>query len=379
MNSLVVLGATGSIGRQTLDVADKLGMEVAGLAARSAGKDLAEIAGRYPSALIVAAEPEPRQAEAFGERFGDRFASGAEALVELARLDGATVVNGVVGAAGLRASLAALSAGNRLALANKESLVAAGPLVLKAASTGGGELLPVDSEHSALFQCLVGEDPADVRRLVLTASGGPFRGRSREDLAGVSPTEALAHPTWDMGPRITVDSATLVNKGLEVIEAHFLFDMTYDQIDVVVHPQSIVHSLVEFVDGSLKAHVGQPDMAVPIQYALTYPRRAPGVLGPFPLAGTTLEFGRPDRVAFPALELAYAAGRAGGTAPAMFNAADEIAVAAFLDGDIGFLDIPATIESVLDRLPVEPVVDVEGVVAADAAARRAAREWIGSR
>jgi len=379
VNPLVVLGATGSIGRQTLDVANRLGIEVVGIAGRSAGEALGELADAHPNARVVAADPEAQAADNFRKRFGDRFASGPEALVELGSFEGATVVNGVVGAAGLRASLAALSAGNRLALANKESLVAAGPLILQASAEGGGELLPVDSEHSALFQCLLGEDPDDVLRLVLTASGGPFRGRSRKDLANVTAADALAHPTWNMGPRITVDSATLVNKGLEVIEAHFLFGMTYDKIDVVVHPQSVVHSLVEFVDGSLKAHVGEPDMRVPIQYALTYPRRAVGSPDPFAMAGLTLEFAEPDRAAFPALDLAYAAGREGGTAPAMFNAADEIAVEAFLGGRIGFLDIPAVIESVLDRTEVAPVVDVDGVVAADEEARKAAREIIGSR
>ncbi len=379
MNSLVVLGATGSIGRQALEVASRLGMEVVGLAARSASDGLAELASAYPNARIVAADPQPEAADAFRTRFGDRFRHGPDALVELGTVEGATVVNGVVGAAGLRASLAALAAGNRLALANKESLVAAGPLILEAAEAGGGELLPVDSEHSALFQCLIGEDSDDVLRLVLTASGGPFRGRSREDLVEVKAVDALAHPTWKMGPRITIDSATMVNKGLEVIEAHFLFQMAYDKIDIVVHPQSIVHSLVEFVDGSLKAHVGEPDMRVPIQYALTYPRRSVGVADSFAMAGVTLEFFEPDRSAFPALDLAYAAGRAAGTAPAMFNAADEVAVEAFLEGQIGFLDIPAVIESVLSRIEALPVVDVGGVMAADAEARRVARDLIGSR
>jgi 1-deoxy-D-xylulose-5-phosphate reductoisomerase len=378
VTDLVVLGATGSIGRQTLDVAANLEMPVVGLAARSAGPALAALAEAHPEAALVATEPSPAQAEAFAEQFGARFAVGDEAMIQMAGRS-ATVVNGVVGAAGLRASLAALESGNRLALANKESLVAAGPLILEAARRGGGQLLPVDSEHSALFQCLVGEDVADVRRLIVTASGGPFRGRPAEDLAGVTPSDALAHPTWTMGRRITIDSATLVNKGLEVIEAHFLFGLAYDIIDVVVHPQSIVHSLVEFVDGSLKAHVGEPDMRVPIQYALTYPRRARGVLDPFPLAGTTLEFHSPDRAAFPALDLAYAAGREGGTAPAIFNAADEVAVDAFLASQIGFLDIPATIESVLSRLDISSVESVEAVIEADRGARRLATELVRSR
>lgn len=379
MNPVVVLGATGSIGRQTLEVAARLGITVEGLAARMAGPELAELAVAHPRAAIVAADPEPATAGAFTERFGSRFSTGAEAVVELAARPGVTVVNGVVGAAGLRASLAALEAGNRLGLANKESLIVGGPLVREAARRGGGLLLPVDSEHSALFQCLVGESPGHVRRVILTASGGPFRTRPAGELGSVTPAEALAHPTWSMGERITIDSATLVNKGLEVIEAHFLFEMAYEQIDVVVHPQSIVHSLVEFADGSLKAHLGEPDMRIPIQYALTYPERAPGPLGPFPLAGRTLEFYEPDRQAFPALDLAYAAGRAGGTAPAIFNAADEIAVDAFLAGRLGFTDIPAVIEGVLAAEPVIEVGDVETVTAADAAARRRAGVLIGSR
>lgn len=378
MNDLVVLGATGSIGRQTLAVAANLGMRVVGLAARSAGPELAELADAHPDAAIVATGPAAADAAAFSRRFPGRLSTGAAALAELATRP-ATVVNGVVGAAGLRASLAALEAGNRLALANKESLVAAGPLILAAAERGGGELLPVDSEHSALFQCLVGEDPADVRRLIVTASGGPFRGRRAAELVGVTPAEALAHPTWNMGQRITIDSATLVNKGLEVIEAHFLFGLSYDQIDVVVHPQSIVHSLVEFVDGSLKAHVGEPDMRVPIQYALTHPRRAPGLLGPFALTGLSLDFHAPDRQAFPALDLAFAAGREGGTAPAIFNAADEVAVDAFLGSQIGFLDIPATIETVLSRLEIVPVNAIGAVTEADEAARRLATELVRSR
>ncbi|MDH5374028.1 MAG: 1-deoxy-D-xylulose-5-phosphate reductoisomerase, partial [Acidimicrobiia bacterium] len=242
---LVVLGATGSIGRQTLDVAGRLGIEVIALAARRGSNELLSIANDWPDARIVATAATGDERHRMSSVLGRRVAFGPEALEALAGEQGATIVNGVVGAAGLRASVAALAAGNRLALANKESLVAGGPVVLAALARGGGELLPVDSEHSALFQCLVGESPAAVRRLILTASGGPFRGWSRENLDTVTPAQALAHPTWNMGRRITIDSATLFNKGLEVIEAHYLFDIPYDSIDVVVHPQSIVHSLVE--------------------------------------------------------------------------------------------------------------------------------------
>ena len=371
MRPVVVLGATGSIGRQTLEVADRLGVPVAGLAARRAGDDLARLANRYPRATVVAVAPGPDGHDRFGRQYGDRYASGPGALVEMAQHPGSVVVNGVVGSAGLESSVAALEAGNRLALANKESLVVGGELVMAAARHG--ELVPVDSEHSALFQCMVGERIPEVSRLVLTASGGPFRGRDRERLGRVGVEEALAHPTWNMGPRITIDSATLVNKGLEVIEAHFLFGLAFEKVDVVVHPQSIVHSLVEFVDGSLKAHLGVTDMRIPIQYALTYPQRSPGSLPRFDLTRSDLTFEAVDRDAFPALDLAYAAGRAGATVPAAFNAADEVAVAAFLERRIGFLDIPAVIAEVLEGHQAMEATSIEVVAEADRAARRAAR------
>ena len=378
MRSVVVLGATGSIGRQTLEVADRLDLRVEAIAARRSGEELAGLALRYPHAAVVAVEPDPEGERRFQEQFGARYRSGAAALLEIAQLPNCTVVNGVVGSAGLEASLAVLNAGNRLGLANKESLIAGGPLVLAAAAVGG-EMIPIDSEHSAVFQCLIGEESSDVERLLLTASGGPFRGRSRAQLAGVTPEDALAHPTWEMGPRITIDSATLVNKGLEVIEAHFLFGLGYDAIDVVVHPQSIVHALVEFRDGSLKAHVGATDMRIPIQYALTYPARAEGALGLFDLAGRTFTFDESDREAFPALDLAYAAGRVGGTMPAAFNAADEVAVAAFLDGRIGFLDIAGLLGDVMESHERLDVTSVDVVKHADQAARLAADGLVASR
>jgi 1-deoxy-D-xylulose-5-phosphate reductoisomerase len=374
---LVVLGATGSIGRQTLDVASRLGIDVQGMAARRGSDDLVALAGDWPGARIVATAPSGEERDRLSGLLRDRVEFGSEALEALASRPGVTVVNGVVGAAGLRASIAALEAGNRLALANKESLVAGGPVVLRALQRGGGSLLPVDSEHSALFQCLVGESTAAVRRLVLTASGGPFRGYSIADLEKVTPAQALAHPTWKMGRRITVDSATLFNKGLEVIEAHYLFDMPYDRIEVVVHPQSIVHSLVEFVDGSLKAHVGEPDMRVPIQYAITYPDRAPGGLGAFDFSGRSLTFDHPDRRSFPALDLAYEAGRIGRSAPAVLNAADEVAVHAFLDGRLGFLGIPEVVERTLEEVPVVDLVTVDDVVEVDREARAVAHSLLG--
>ncbi|MCY4368972.1 MAG: 1-deoxy-D-xylulose-5-phosphate reductoisomerase [bacterium] len=376
MRSVVVLGATGSVGRQTLEVSERLGLVVEGIAARRSGEELAALADRYPLAAVVAVEPDPRGHAGYRERYGNRYGWGAEALVELVSRPGCTVVNGVVGAAGLEASIAALEAGNRLALANKESLVVGGPLVMAAAASG--ELIPVDSEHSALFQCLQGEDVAEVSRLLLTASGGPFRGRDRASLAEVGVDEALAHPTWRMGPRITIDSATLVNKGLEVIEAHYLFGLPFDRVDVVVHPQSIVHSLIEFVDGSLKAHLGVTDMRIPIQYALTHPARSRGVAPPFDLTRTPLTFEPVDREVFPALDLAYAAGRAGGTLPAAFNAADEIAVEAFLRSRIGFLDISGVIADVLASQDVVEVTSVEVVRRADQEARRAARRLLSN-
>lgn len=376
MRPVVVLGATGSIGRQTLDVLDRLGVEPAGLAARRPSPEFAELLGRYPSALGAVAEAGPDEAAAFAGTVSQSVDFGRAAVEEMAGWPGHVVVNGIVGAAGLASTLAGLRAANRVALANKESLVVAGPLVTAARSEFGGELIPVDSEHSALFQCLEGEHPDDVARLVLTASGGPFRGKRRSDLTDVVPSEALAHPTWEMGGRITVDSATLANKGFEVIEAHHLFGVDFDQIAVVVHPQSIVHSAVEFVDGSLKAHVGQPDMRIPIQFALTYPRRHPGPGAAFDLAAARVEFEPVDRDTFPILDLAYAAGRAGGTSPAVLNAADEVAVAAFLAGDLPFLAIADVLAGALDQVEWREIETVDDVAAADAEARQVASRLV---
>lgn len=368
---LVVLGATGSIGRQTLEVAQNLGFEIAGLAAFRGGHAFAALAQAHPAAMLALHEPPDTELRGL---IGREVGVGDDAIESLAAMAGAVVVNGVVGVAGLRASLAALGAGNRLALANKETLVAAGDLVLRAADAGGAEIIPVDSEHSAIHQCLVGERSDDVARIVLTASGGPFFGRTAEELGEVSPEDALQHPTWDMGVRITTDSATLVNKGLEVIEAHVLFGMPYDRIDVVVHRQSIVHSLVEFVDGSLKAHVGHPDMRIPIQYALTYPRRSQSPAEPFDLVGTSLTFDAVDTATFPALELAYAAGRQGGAGPCAFNAADEVAVEAFHSGRIGFRDIPRVLEAAVATADSAQLNSVHDVEIADSDARAIARE-----
>jgi 1-deoxy-D-xylulose-5-phosphate reductoisomerase len=271
--------------------------------------------------------------------------------------------------------MAALGAGNRLALANKESLVAAGPLV-RAALKLGGELVPVDSEHSALFQCLIGEHPEGVERVILTASGGPFRGWDDDRLESVTPDQALSHPTWVMGRRITVDSATLVNKALEVIEAHYLFDLDFDRIAVLVHPQSVVHSMVEFSDGSFKAHLGRPDMRIPIAYALTYPSRGRSLVESFAWPGQALMFEEPDLEGFPALGLGYEAGRRGGSAPAVFNAADEVAVEAFLQGRLGFTGIPKVIAGTIESVADVQLSSLEDVFEVDREARVAAAALI---
>lgn len=376
LNPVVVLGATGSIGTQTLEVADRHNRAVAGIAAGSVSDAFVAIARRYPDAQIAVANPPvgPVSVEV-----GRPIAYGSDAVADLARIPDTTVVNGIVGASGLAASLAALESGNRLGLANKESLLIGGPLVMDALRAGHGELIPVDSEHSAIWQCLVGEPAGSVRRVILTASGGPFHAQSDVDLASVSVDEALAHPTWDMGRRISIDSATLMNKAFEIIEAHFLFALGYDQIDVVIHPKSFVHSFVEFVDGVVKAELGPPDMRKPIQYALGAPARAPGGAKPFDLIGVDLTFSEPDRARFPALDLGYAAGRRGGNGPAVLNAADEIAVAAFLDQRIRFTDIVEVVSDALETVPPEPIDMLAAALAADEAGRAAARRSVAAR
>ncbi len=379
LKPLVLLGATGSIGTQALDVADRLGVAVLGLAARRGSDHLLGLAEAHPEAAIAVAAPTSDERQRMDAKLGSRVRYGPDSIVDMASQPDVTVINGIVGAAGLAASVAALLAGNRLALANKESLVAGGPVLKNARRTGGGLLIPVDSEHSAILQCLTGEDIEAVRRLILTASGGPMRGRDAESLASVTVDEALAHPTWSMGPRITVDSATLMNKAFEVIEAHYLFDLPYEVIDVVVHPQSIVHSLVEFVDGSVKAHLGEPDMRVPIQYAMTFPDRLAGTLDQFSLTDQTLTFEQPDRAAFPLLDIGYEAGRRGQSAPAVLNAADEIAVQAFLDGRINFSAIALIVEGALERVPLRELESVADVIKADAEARSVASDLVGSR
>jgi 1-deoxy-D-xylulose-5-phosphate reductoisomerase len=372
LSPLIVLGVTGSIGQQTLDVADRLGSPIAGMAANRGSNELLAAAARYPEAKVVAVAPTEDEEERLRSELGSRIEFGVDALLGLAALPGNTVVNGIVGAAGLAPTVAALEAGNRVALANKESLIAGGPVVVAAANAGSGEIVPVDSEHSALWQCLVGETADSVKRLILTASGGPFRGKTKESLAGVTVEQALAHPTWSMGPRITIDSATLMNKAFEVIEAHYIYAIPYDRIDVVVHPSSIVHSLVEFVDGTVKAELGDPDMRVPIQYAITYPDRLPLDIPAFDLTAQPLVFEEPDRKVFPCLDLGYEAGRIGKSAPATLNAADEVAVAAFLDGRIPFPAIAEVVAETLVRVPVVELSTVDEVLEVDAEARKVA-------
>ena len=346
MKRIALLGATGSIGRQALE--------------------------------IIAAHPELELAAAASgsqpiEGLAPLTQAGGDLTELLERAQADIVINAVVGFAGLPATLWALERGVDLALANKESLVAAGELATAAQRRGGGRVLPVDSEHSAAYQCLEGRASETVHSLVLTASGGPFRGRTREELADVTPSEALAHPTWSMGPKITVDSATLANKGLELIEAHFLFGLDYERIEVVIHPTSTVQALLRFRDGAVLAHLGYPDMRVPISFALTYPERAATPVPPLDLAsGLTLEFEAPDAETFPLLTLARQAGERAGTYPCAFNAANEVAVAAFLEGRLPFLGIAETVEETLAAVDGAPAADLSELFEADAEARRLA-------
>lgn len=363
---VAVLGSTGSIGTTALRVLERHRdrFRVAALTAYANAPLLRQQRDRHhPSYVGLVDLSSGADAD---------WRSGPECLVEAAtRPDVDIVLNAVVGAAGLDATLAAIESGKRVALANKETLVVAGALVADACRRGGGEIVPVDSEHSAILQCLAGRSSRDVRRVVLTASGGPFRGWDAGELARATVTDALRHPTWQMGRKITVDSATLANKALEVIEAHYLFDLSYDQIDVVVHPQSVVHSFVEFVDGSVLAQVGVPSMELPVLYALTHPERVPDSgVPPFdPAAASPLTFERVRESDFPALRLGIAAGRAGGAAPAVFNAANEQAVALFLDGQLSFAEIPQVIESALSALASAPGRTRDELVAAGAASR----------
>jgi 1-deoxy-D-xylulose-5-phosphate reductoisomerase len=372
---VLILGSTGSIGEQALEViAGSEELVVCGLSAGARWERLCEQARITRAGSIALADPAAAE-RAGAELEGVRVLAGEEGVRGLiAATAPDLVLNAIVGTAGLGPTIAALSAGIDVALANKESLVTGGDLVTTLAEATGAAILPVDSEHSALFQLLAGQAPGTVEKLVLTASGGPFRGRT--DLSGVTPEEALAHPTWEMGGRITIDSATLVNKGFEVIEAHHLFGLPYPRIDVVVHPQSIVHSLVELSDGAHLAHLGLPDMRVPISYALHHPDRPP-VAAPANLAELgALTFEAPDLETFRCLRLAREAGSAGGSAPCVLNAADEVAVAAFLDRLIPFTAIPDVIAGTLERIDPRPFAHFEEVFECDARARQVAGELV---
>jgi 1-deoxy-D-xylulose-5-phosphate reductoisomerase len=365
MTSVVVLGSTGSVGTQALDVIRRHRdrFRVVGLSAHSKKAELAAQAAEF---------------EVTDSVLTGAVLDAGKALERLASLPGADiVVNAVVGAVGLRATLAALRSGKRLALANKESLITGGELVESARDAGGGELIPVDSEHSAIYQCLRAGRPSEVDEVILTASGGPFRGCSRAELSAVKPRDALRHPTWEMGPKITVDSATLMNKGLEVVEAHFLFGLSYDQVRVVVHPESIVHGLVRFCDGAVVAQLQEPTMEAPIAFALTAPDRLADPMGVLDWGELqVLTFERPDENVFPCLGLAYEAGRRGGLAPAVLNAANEEAVSAFLEGRLTFLSISEVNAKVMEETPIATDISLEAVEETASWARRRAREVV---
>jgi 1-deoxy-D-xylulose-5-phosphate reductoisomerase len=380
MKQIAILGSTGSIGCNTLRVVDALkgGFGVAALGAGSNVELLAEQVEQYRPRLVSAGDEEGAEKLRYElKRRGvkpPRVGVGVEGLCEVATCDGVEIVIGaVVGARGLLPVYRALELGRRVALANKETLVVAGELMTRAAEKSGAELLPVDSEHNALHQCLRGERRGEVRRLILTASGGPFRNSSKEEIENASPAQALRHPTWRMGAKITVDSATMMNKGLEVIEARWLFNASADEIDILVHPQSVAHSMIELVDGSIIAQLGVTDMRHAIQYALTYPERLPAELPPLDLTLLgKLEFFAPDTEKFPCVTLAYDALRRGGTAPAVLNAANEVVVAAFLDEKIKFGDIPRLIRAACEAHTPQPASSLETALAAD----QWARDWV---
>ena len=378
MRRILIVGSTGSVGTQALRVIERSPeLEVVGLAASSSWELLLEQAEHFGVSRLALADPDAAAAAA--ELFtAGRVLAGPEGLVELiVETDCDLVLNALVGSAGLGPTVAALGEGIDLALANKESLVVGGDLVMALAEATGAQVIPVDSEHSALYQLVASEHPACIDRLVLTASGGPFRGRHIDELENVTRDEALAHPTWEMGGKITIDSATLMNKGLEMIEAHHLFRVPYDRIDVVVHPQSILHGLINLNDGASLGHLGLPDMRVPISYALHHPERADVPVETLDLARVgELTFEEPDIATFACLRLAREAAEAGGTAPCVLNAANEVAVHAFLRGDLRFLDIARVIESALAETPAHPVGHFSDLYRADAEARSLSRDLV---
>ncbi|MCH1569834.1 MAG: 1-deoxy-D-xylulose-5-phosphate reductoisomerase [Longimicrobiales bacterium] len=377
MIRVAILGSTGSIGRSALEVIRRHPerFKVVALAANRSVDTLAAQAAEFSPRTAVLCD----DTVALPDRSDDAvmWGQGIDAMLEIAAHPEVDVVlNALVGAAGLRPTLAALEAGHRLALANKESLVAGGALVLAAAERGGGEVVPIDSEHSAILQCLQGSTDNEVQRITLTASGGPFRGRPAGDLVDVKASSALQHPTWDMGAKITIDSATLANKALEVIEAHFLYGLEYDRIGAVVHPQSIIHSFVEFVDGSVLAQLGFPTMELPILYALNYPDRVDDrALRTYdPVRSSPLTFEEIDHDAFPMFSLGVEAGRRSGCAPAVYNAANEVAVQAFLENRIRFPEVPDMVQRTMDRIGADEPRDLDDVIAVDSAARLVAAE-----
>ena len=377
---IAVLGSTGSIGTQALDVIreqrDALHVEV--LSAHNNADLLVKQALEFkPNVVVIGNEGKWKEVNDALFDLGIKVYSGADALEQVVETDGIDMVlTAMVGAAGLKPTMRAIQAGKHIALANKETLVVAGELVMAAARKRGVDIHPVDSEHSAIYQCLAGEFHNPIEKVILTASGGPFRGRDLASLEGVTKADALKHPNWDMGAKITIDSASLMNKGLEVIEAKWLFDVDPDQIDVVVHPQSIVHSCVQFTDGSIKAQLGLPDMKLPIQYALTYPRRLTNVFPRFSFMDyPELTFEQPDTKTFRNLALAFNALRTGGNAPAVLNAANEIAVARFLRDELPFLDLPRVVEHALERVTLMSKPSLDDLVASDAEARCVATEW----
>jgi 1-deoxy-D-xylulose-5-phosphate reductoisomerase len=378
---LIILGSTGSIGVQALDVVDRSEgvLQVVGLSADRGWESLVSQAQAHGVTRIALADPVA--AARAGERWTGETLTGPDGLVRLiTETECDLVLNAIVGSAGLVPTVATLGEGIDLALANKESLVVGGELVTQLAEATGAAIIPVDSEHSALHQLLAAERPGTVDRLILTASGGPFRGRQASDLERVTVEQALAHPTWAMGGKITIDSATLMNKGLELIEAHHLFGTPYEQIDVIVHPQSIVHSLIQLCDGATMAHLGYPDMRMPIAYGLHYPDRVDVPIRPLDLAELgTLSFEPVDTETFSCLRLAREAGVTGGTAPCTLNAANEVAVHAFLSGELRFLDIAAVIAQTLDRLGAGPIHSFDALARADGEARRVAGELIRAR
>ena len=377
---IAILGSTGSIGTQALEVVreqqDALHVEVLS-AHRNADLLIAQAKEFKPNAVVIGDDAKWKQVNDALFDDGIKVYSGAEALEQVVEVDGIDMVlTAMVGAAGLKPTLRAIDAGKHIALANKETLVVAGELVMNAARNKGVDIHPVDSEHSAIYQCIAGEFHNPIEKVILTASGGPFRGRTLEELGHVTKADALKHPNWDMGAKITIDSASLMNKGLEVIEAKWLFDVNPDQIDVVVHPQSIVHSCVQFDDGSIKAQLGLPDMKLPIQYALTYPRRLKNDFPRFSFMDhPSLTFEQPDTKTFRNLALAFDALTQGGNAPAILNAANEVAVARFLQDDIGFLDLPRVVEHALAHVAHQAKPSLDDLIASDAEARRVASEW----